>query len=126
MLVPGVSGAYLLLLLGLYAPVLEAIAGFDFAVLAPFAAGGVAGLLLCARLLDYLLRRHREPLLFFINGLLLVSLQRIWPFAALPAHATVHPANSAWAAAGALLAGLVCALLMMGAARRRGGAGQVC
>lgn len=112
MLVPGVSGAYLLLLLGLYDPVLEAISGLYAAVLVPFAAGGAVGLLLGVRLLHYLLRRHRAALLAFINGLLLVSLQRIWPFSTLPAAAAAHPANGPWVAGAALLAGLAVTLLL--------------
>lgn len=118
MLVPGVSGAYLLLLLGLYTPVLDALATLDLGILMPFFLGGMAGLLLCARLLNYLLRHHRKPLLFFINGLLLVSLEQIWPFSTLQAGAVIHPANSPWAAGIACLVGLALVLLL-DAARRR-------
>lgn len=118
MLVPGVSGAYLLLLLGLYTPVLDALATLDLAILIPFFGGGMFGLLLCARLLDYLLRHHRKPLLFFINGLLLVSLAQIWPFSTLQAGAVIHPANSPWAAGIACLVGLSLTLFLHAAHQR--------
>ncbi len=81
MLVPGLSGAYILLLLGLYETVLTAVDEFRLELLVPFAAGGLLGLLLFARLLNLLLRRYQTALLLFVNGLLLVSLQHIWPFA---------------------------------------------
>lgn len=118
MLLPGVSGAYLLLLLGLYTPMLDALATFDFAILMPFAVGGVSGLLLCARLLDYLLRYHRKPLLFFVNGLLLVSLWQIWPFSNLLSDATIHPVDSPWVVGIAFLIGLALTLLLHAARQR--------
>ena len=80
MLIPGLSGAYVLLLLGLYETVLTAVDEFRLELLVPFAAGGLLGLLLFTRLLNLLLQRYQTALLLFINGLLLVSLQHLWPF----------------------------------------------
>ena len=54
---PGVSGAFVLVLMGLYRPVLEAFAAFDLALLAPFAAGLALGLLAFSKLVSWLLEK---------------------------------------------------------------------
>lgn len=80
MLLPGVSGSYVLVLLGQYEFVLGGIAAFDFYVILPFGAGALAGLFLFSRLYHRLLDRHAELAVAFIDGLLLTSLVWIWPF----------------------------------------------
>ena len=83
MLVPGVSGSYLLFVFGLYEVVLDALGQVHFPVLLPFLSGVALGLLLFARVLALLLLRYRQPFLVIINALLLVSLFRLWPLAQL-------------------------------------------
>ncbi len=80
MILPGISGSFILLLLGLYAPVLEAVSRFDLVSLGIFACGCVAGLLSFTRLLHALLRRARSLTFAFLTGLMLGSLNKVWPW----------------------------------------------
>jgi putative membrane protein len=80
LVLPGVSGAFLLVLLGQYETVLAAITRLDLRVLAPFAAGAVVGLATIARVLDALLRRARALTLAALAGAMLGSLRRLWPW----------------------------------------------
>ncbi len=80
MILPGISGSFLLVLMGLYSFVLEAVKGLDFAVLGLFAAGALCGLLSFARLLGWLLGHLRNLTLTFLTGLMLGSLNKVWPW----------------------------------------------
>lgn len=82
MILPGISGSFILLILGMYGPVIAAIKNLEFATLAVFALGCGTGLMLFVRLLSWLLHRHRHGLLQFLTGLLLGSLAIIWPWKA--------------------------------------------
>lgn len=80
MILPGVSGSFLLLMMGLYPVVLGAIDSLDFATLAVFAAGCLVGLLSFVRILSWLLLRYRNQLMAFLVGVLLASLKVLWPW----------------------------------------------
>ncbi len=80
MILPGISGSFILLLLGFYAPVMAAIKSFDLPVLATLGAGCVLGLLCFSRLLSWLLLRARVPTLGFLVGLMIGSLNKLWPW----------------------------------------------
>ena len=80
MLLPGISGSFILLLLRKYAYVFDAIGHLKFAVVIPFALGAVTGLLVFSRILTWLLRRWHRQTLLTITGLLVGSLWMIWPF----------------------------------------------
>ena len=87
MILPGVSGAYLLLLLGQYQPILGAIdqvkqGQFDDAlgILLPVGAGVVAGIAGVSNLLGWALRRYEQATLGVLLGLLLGSVLGLWPF----------------------------------------------
>lgn len=88
MILPGISGAFILLLLGLYHPVTELIKGlpkgeFDVSgliILAAFGTGCLVGLLSFSRFLKWLLANHHDSTLSFLCGLMLGSLYKIWPF----------------------------------------------
>ncbi len=79
-LLPAVSGSYVLLALGLYAPVIEALAEFDLPLLASLAAGCALGLLLFAKALAWLLRHYTEALLSLLTGFMLGSVPNLWPW----------------------------------------------
>ena len=79
-LLPAVSGSYMLLVLGLYAPIIAAVATFDVTVMAVVAAGCAAGLLMFAKALNWLLHRYTEALLSFLVGFMLGSLPKLWPW----------------------------------------------
>lgn len=80
MILPGISGSFLLLLMGLYAVVLGAVKSLDLAVLAVFAAGCLVGILSFSRLLSWLLSHFRDLTLAFLTGLMLGSLNKVWPW----------------------------------------------
>lgn len=80
LVLPGVSGAYLLVVLGQYERVIGAIAERDLVTLAPFALGALVGLLAFTRLLSELLRRWPDAMHAAMTGFLLGSLPRIWPW----------------------------------------------
>ena len=82
MILPGVSGAYVLVLLKKYAYVLAALGRLDLAVLVPFGLGVAAGLALLSRVLGWLLGRYRQPTLFALAGLVAGSLWSLWPYRA--------------------------------------------
>ncbi|MBT6276877.1 MAG: DUF368 domain-containing protein [Chromatiales bacterium] len=80
MLLPGISGSFILLVLQKYAYVFDALGRLDFSVIVPFATGCVVGLLGFSHLLSWLLARWYRGALMTIIGLLIGSLWRIWPF----------------------------------------------
>lgn len=81
-LLPAVSGSFLLLVLGLYEPVLRAFNAGQWLAPAVLAAGCAVGLLLFSRLLYWLMRRAREPVLATLTGFMAGSLLRLWPWQA--------------------------------------------
>lgn len=80
MILPGISGSFILLLLGMYAPVLGAVKEFNIATMALFATGCLVGLLSFSHLLSWLLKRQRDLTLIFLTGLMLGTLSKIWPW----------------------------------------------
>lgn len=79
MIVPGVSGSFIMVLLGTYATVINAVKEFDFAVLIPTAIGVLLGLVLGARLIRVLLKKFRLMVFSAILGLCVGSLFAILP-----------------------------------------------
>lgn len=80
MILPGISGSFILVLLGLYPLVLGAVKNFELGILAVFATGCMLGLLSFARLLSWMLDHWRSPVLSFLTGLMLGSLNKVWPW----------------------------------------------
>ena len=80
MLLPGISGSFILLILNKYTYIFSAIGYLKLSVLLPFAGGALAGLVFFSRLLSYILERYYRVTVVFITGLLLASLTVIWPF----------------------------------------------
>ncbi|MFO7703637.1 MAG: DUF368 domain-containing protein [Halopseudomonas sp.] len=80
MILPGISGSFILLLLGLYGAVLGAVKDFNLGLISVFALGCIAGLLSFSRLLSWLLKHARNITLAFLTGLLVGSLNKVWPW----------------------------------------------
>lgn len=80
MILPGISGSFILVLLGLYPVVLGAVKALDLGVMLTFAAGCLVGLLSFARILSWVLLRWRDLTLAFLTGLMLGSLNKVWPW----------------------------------------------
>ena len=82
MLLPGISGAFILLMLGVYPAVIGAVDDRSWADLAAVGAGGVLGLALFSNLIGRVLERWHDPTLAVMAGLLLGSLRVLWPWPA--------------------------------------------
>ena len=80
LVLPGVSGSYLLLTLGMYQPTLSAVNNLDFAYLAVFVLGALLGLGLFVRALQWLLANYSAITLSIMTGLMLGSLRALWPW----------------------------------------------
>lgn len=80
MILPGVSGSFILLLLGAYDTVLEAVHTLNFTVLLTVMAGMASGLLLFTRILKWLLARYYQGTLALLTGFIAGSLLKIWPW----------------------------------------------
>lgn len=80
MILPGISGAFILLLLAKYHFALEAVNNRDLFPLLIMAAGAAFGLLAFSRLLHWLLRRYHDMTIALLTGLMLGSLRKVWPW----------------------------------------------
>jgi len=80
MILPGISGAYILVLLGKYHYILEAVNNRDLGVLLILITGALVGLLSFVRVIGWLLRRYHDLTMAILIGLMLGSLRRIWPW----------------------------------------------
>ena len=83
MILPGISGSFLLLMMGMYAAVLGAVhdrSGSDLVDLAVFFVGAVVGITLFSTALGWLLDRHHDRLLAVLIGLMVGSFRVLWPW----------------------------------------------
>ena len=80
MILPGISGSFILLMLGMYDAVIAAVNDRDIGFLAVFAAGAALGLGAFAWLLDWLLKRFHDLMMAALAGLMLGSLRVLWPW----------------------------------------------
>ncbi|GGO79284.1 DUF368 domain-containing protein [Nocardioides deserti] len=87
LVVPGVSGSFFLLAVGLYGTTLDAVHERDLGYLAVFALGAAVGLGSFVRLLNHLLDHHRRTTLLVMAGLMIGSLRALWPWQSSPADA---------------------------------------
>jgi putative membrane protein len=80
MLLPGISGSFILLILGKYAYMIEALGAFDVSVILAFVLGALSGLIAFSRAIVWLLHHYHQATLLVIKGILIGSLWVIWPF----------------------------------------------
>ena len=80
MIIPGVSGSFVLLIMGNYMLVLGAVGNLDLGVLAPFAAGCFIGLIALSHLLSWIFSRYHDIAVGLITGFIVGSLVLIWPW----------------------------------------------
>ena len=80
MILPGISGSFILLMMGLYGPVIDAVKNLDLVVLVIFGSGCVGGLLSFSHVLSWLLKKHRDLALSLLTGLMLGALGKVWPW----------------------------------------------
>lgn len=80
LVLPGVSGSYLLHVMGLWVPTLEAVSDLNFVYLAFFGVGAVIGAALIVRVVSWLLLHHHDTTLAVLVGLMIGSLRALWPW----------------------------------------------
>ncbi|NNC33867.1 MAG: DUF368 domain-containing protein [Croceitalea sp.] len=80
MILPGISGAFILVLLGSYKTILDAVHERDVQMVATVAFGAIIGLLSFARLLKWMFKNYRNTTLALLTGFILGSLSKIWPW----------------------------------------------
>ena len=80
MILPGISGSFLLLIMGQYAYIIGAIKDFDIKIMVTFGAGAVIGLMGFSRILSWMLARFHNVMVAVLIGFMAGSLRKIWPF----------------------------------------------
>ena len=135
MILPGISGSFILLILGQYEFAIDAVRDRDFLALLPLAAGAVCGILAFVRVLSWLLRRHRQITIALLIGFMAGSLRKIWPFktvvpgqggAPVLRELNVLPTvdGAFWLALGLCVLGFLLVLALNRTARGRKGGGR--
>lgn len=80
MILPGISGSFILVILGAYKTLSDALHAFDFKKIAIFAVGAVIGLLSFSRVLKWLFNHYKNTTLAVLTGFIFGSLNKIWPW----------------------------------------------
>ena len=80
MILPGISGSFILVLLGAYKPVLNALNTKDFVSIIIFLVGAILGLLSFSRILKWLFSTYKNYTLATLTGFIIGSLNKIWPW----------------------------------------------
>jgi putative membrane protein len=90
MILPGISGAFILLLLGKYEFMIVSLTTLNLPVVVVFIAGCIVGLLSFSHALSWLLRNHRNSTLALLSGFMLGSLNKVWPWKEVIAYRLNH------------------------------------
>lgn len=108
MILPGISGSFILVMVGMYGHVLGAVNDRDILVVGVFAAGCVVGLALFSTLLSWLLAHHHDRVLAVLIGVMVGSLRVLWPWPdGLNSTDLGAPSTPLWGPIGLVLAGFV-------------------
>jgi putative membrane protein len=80
MILPGISGSFILLIMGQYEPILQAVNDRNFLKLFVFAAGCAVGILSFSRVVSWLLRKYHSATIGLLSGFMLGSVNELWPW----------------------------------------------
>jgi putative membrane protein len=80
MVLPGISGSFILVILGSYAWILSAVKQFEWLTLGLFSLGCFVGLLSIANVLSWAFERFRETTLALLTGFMIGALNKVWPW----------------------------------------------
>ncbi|CAM3339054.1 DUF368 domain-containing protein [Zobellia roscoffensis] len=80
MILPGISGAFILVLLGSYKTIIDAVHNLDFKVIGAVGVGAIFGLLSFAKLLKWMFNNQKNLTLAILTGFIVGSLNKIWPW----------------------------------------------
>lgn len=81
MILPGISGSFILVIMGKYDYIMQAVADLDWPVLIIFAIGCIVGILAFSKFLHWLLGRFEKQTMLVLLGFVLGSLVKVWPWA---------------------------------------------
>ncbi len=112
MILPGISGSFLLVILGKYAFILNAVNTRDITSLAYVGVGAVCGIILFAQLLSWLLQRYHDAMITFLMGLMLGSLVKIWPWKVADLNVIPSVASDLWTGLAMMALGFVLVLVL--------------
>ena len=107
MILPGISGSFILLVMGKYDYMMAAVSDLKWGTLAIFAAGCVVGLLAFAKALHALLDRWERQTMLLLIGFVLGSLVKVWPWANVPAGEAHIGAALLWMAIGGVTVAVI-------------------
>ena len=82
MLLPGISGSYILLILGKYEFMLDSISSLNWINIFVFSLGAIVGILSFSKMIYFLLNNYYRTTLFFLSGLMMGALNKVWPWEA--------------------------------------------
>ena len=96
MILPGISGSFILLLLGKYEFIMNAVKSLDITIIIVFACGAAIGLVLFSNILSYLLHKFHDITIATLTGFMLGSLNKVWPWKKtletfVDSHGTIKP-----------------------------------
>lgn len=80
MILPGISGSFILLLMGMYSIVITAVKSFDLVSMGIFAGGCLVGIMLFSRVLSWLLHHYHSATMALLSGFMLGALVKLWPW----------------------------------------------
>jgi len=121
MILPGISGSFMLVMLGMYGPLLSAVTSRDFESLAVFIVGAVIGLAAFSQILHRALRDHYNTMMAILIGLMVGSLRVLWPWPRGVESTALHaPDERLFAAALVAAAAFVLVLVIEAIGRRFG------
>lgn len=80
MILPGISGAFILLLLGKYTYILTAVSNLDIGTILLFVVGAAAGIISFSHLLSWLLKNYHTLTVALLTGFMIGSLNKVWPW----------------------------------------------
>lgn len=88
MILPGISGSFLLLILGKYETILNAVSERDIFTLGVFALGCIVGILSFSRVISWLLKKYYSVTIGLLSGFMLGSINKLWPWKIVTAYRT--------------------------------------
>jgi len=80
MILPGISGSFILVLLGMYKFILEAVGNFELGVIFTFMAGAAIGIISFSNVLSWLLKKYHNLTIALLSGFMIGSLNKVWPW----------------------------------------------
>jgi putative membrane protein len=80
MILPGISGSFILLLMGMYKFILDSVTNLRILVVLTFLSGAAIGLVLFSNFLSWLLRKYHSQTVAMLTGFMVGSLNKVWPW----------------------------------------------